>query len=721
MSEKKPRKKKTATVAFQTEFYSDLNMKDMWYAKIVRCPAQSGSITSITTPDLPDEYYFFTARNVPGKNIIDTPSGKIPLFCEGSISYKGEPVGIIAGPDEKQVNEYAQEVVITVDETPLESYLEETDKSRELFSSVMAQRVLEEGPCFTPLEYGTVPGLDSVFEKATLVSENTWCNNIQQPDYGEPDGAICSYKDGHLEVYAPTQWVSNLRDILMQSMGLDANSISIHKTKSLNLWTNGIWYNSVITAQAAIASYLTGHAIKLMFSRDEQNMFMNCIHEVTIKHKSALDAEGTILAMQIDISVDAGSYNPFAKEIIDRLVIASMGCYEAQNVRITATAYRSSKPPSSFNFHTIDSSAFYALENQINELSRKSSLSPVELRKKNISQHAKKSGRFNFGLTKIHETLDAIASSSDFNRKYAAYHLSEMQRKVSKEEGIFASPLRGVGFSCAFEGSGYYGSELYNADQEISLTKEKDGTAVILSPPVSNSIRTIWTEITSTELGVAKSAVKITSHPEDGKVPLFPDSAYSSISVMTQLLKKCCAAIKKSYAQSALPITVKRRVSPTERKAWNNEAFSGKPFHSASFAAATIEVEIDPCTFTPFIRNITVIINGGKLLNYKAAESAVKLSLQKVLSSLVENETLSSASTQIMFIKSEDNPMQIGSLVPRIIPAAYTQALTQAIGTTITTLPLKSHSLFSALHKEQVEEAEKQDEAESTEEEGRTE
>ena len=112
MSEKK-KTKKLGSVSSQSEFYSDLSVNGMWYAKIVRAPAKSGSITSITTPDLPDEYYFFTARNVPGKNIIDSPSGKIPLFCEGSISYLGEPVGILTGPDEKQVNEYARDVVAT--------------------------------------------------------------------------------------------------------------------------------------------------------------------------------------------------------------------------------------------------------------------------------------------------------------------------------------------------------------------------------------------------------------------------------------------------------------------------------------------------------------------------------------------------------------------------------------------------------------------------------
>ncbi|MBQ5491549.1 MAG: xanthine dehydrogenase family protein [Treponema sp.] len=713
MSEKKQSAKKSGSVSSQSEFYSDLSIKNMWYAQIVRAPAKSGSITSITTPDLPDEYYFFTARNVPGKNIIDTPSGKIPLFCEGSISYLGEPVGIITGPDEKQVNEYARDVVITVDDTPLESYLEETDKSNELFSAVMAKRILKDGP--------DVEKLDELFESAAVVSQNCWINNIQTPDYGEPDGAICSYENGQLTVYAPTQWIANLRDILMQSMGLESASIIIKKTKSKNLWTNGIWYNSVITAQVAIASFLTGHAVKLMFTRDEQEQFMTCMHDVTITHKTALDKDGTLLAMQIDIDVDAGSYNPFAQEIIDRLVIASTGCYAPKNISVMATAYRSTKPPSSFNFHTVDASAFFALENQMNELCRKSQLSPLEIRKKNIRiEKNHPVSHFMFPLDKTHETLDALALSSDFNRKYAAYHLNEMQRHDGLEK-TQQTPLRGIGFSCAFEGSGYFGSELYSTDQELSVTKEKDGTITIYSPPVSESIRTIWTELASGSLGIARNAVNIDTHAADAKEPQLPENAYSNISIMTRLLQKCCDVIKKQDAKTALPFTAKRKSSPTERKAWDNTTFSGKPFHSASFAAATVELELDPCTFSAFIRQIHVVINGGRLLNYKAAERTIKLTLQKMLASLVKNESLSSAQTTISFIKSDEPPVQLGNLIYRIIPAAYTQALTQALGYSITSLPLKTNSLFLKLLeqriKEQAERAKEEAQKETNQEE----
>ncbi|MBO7638091.1 MAG: hypothetical protein J6S91_03855, partial [Treponema sp.] len=115
--------KKISRLSFQKGFYSDLEFRDMLYAVIVRSPAKSGIISSISHGDLPEGYYLFTAKDVPGINLIDTPQGKVPVFSEGNISYLGEPLGILVGPDEKTVNELYGEIQFTFDSNTIDSYL----------------------------------------------------------------------------------------------------------------------------------------------------------------------------------------------------------------------------------------------------------------------------------------------------------------------------------------------------------------------------------------------------------------------------------------------------------------------------------------------------------------------------------------------------------------------------------------------------------------------
>ena len=99
----KSKTKTNATkVAVQGEFYSDLVMDDMLYAAIVRSPIKNGIIKSISHNDLPDDYFLYTARDVPGSNLVETNFGKIPVFSEGNVSYKGEPLGILVGPEDRK-------------------------------------------------------------------------------------------------------------------------------------------------------------------------------------------------------------------------------------------------------------------------------------------------------------------------------------------------------------------------------------------------------------------------------------------------------------------------------------------------------------------------------------------------------------------------------------------------------------------------------------------
>ena len=93
-----------------------------------------------------------------------------------------------------------------------------------------------------------------------------------------------------------------------------------------------------------------------------------------------------------------------------------------------------------------------------------------------------------------------------------------------------------------------------------------------------------------------------------------PESIYSNISIMTLLLKQCCTAIKKRKNQNEYPYTVKKKVPSTFMQKWDQKNFTGTPFHSTSFACASIELELNPCTYREEIRNVCIIINGGKIL-----------------------------------------------------------------------------------------------------------
>lgn len=729
MAEKKVTRARAAKISFQNEFYSDLSASGMLYARIIRSPIKKGIITSVTHPDLPADYYIFTARNIPGKNLMDTPLGKVPILSEGNVSYLGEPIGILAGPDEKKLNQYFSELQIGFDRNSIDYYFSVNDSSRkkedneeiqELFSPLITSREILWG--------NEKKSIDELFKKAdpATVVESQCSYALAQLHCSETSGSLCTYEDSILTVFTPTQWFSSLRTILSESLAIKAENIIVKKTKSFSNGTNGIYFNSVITAQTALVSVLTGKSTKLVYTRNEQETFMDSMQPIQFRHRSILEPDGTIKVLDINIKMDAGFINPFCQEIIDRLVIASCGCYRPKNLRVNACAERSYNPPSSIDLRQIDSAAFCAIENHMDTIARTIGIFPTDLRVKNfMTAKSRSSSRktkeapfpFSFDIERPLETMDILVKQSDFNRKFFFYNEECKSRKNLLEDNkkiTTSAPLKGIGISCAYEGSCYYGSQIYGHDQSLEVTMENEQSVEIHCPSVSDSIELIWKKIVSSVLDVNMGSVKINNSFLTEDEPLSPESVYNNISVMTELLNKCCVYLKKKKDEKKFPATVRRSISAKEKNEWDKENFSGKPFHSTSFAVCSVETEMDRSIYREKIKSINIVISGGKILNLSSAENSVKLAILKVLRSFIKDDEINAEKIHIAFLQSEQPPKQIGELVFQVLPSAIMQAINQTINCRITQIPMCTDSIYNML-KQMKEQSERQNQEEADE------
>jgi CO/xanthine dehydrogenase Mo-binding subunit len=733
------------------EFYSDCSRENMLYAALVRSPAASGTITKISVPELPDGYFLFTAHDIPGKNAIVTAETETPVFCGEEVKYLGEPLGIVAGPDEKKVYALISEIEIVFDQSTLESALQtvaegytgpdipfpKTKNSNEINQIERAMNinpnpVIQEQttaadipvpthPLFErqliaerTIKSGIFAGTDkkkepadkeNIFTSADFDIAGTWEEKNTQAYWLETNGAFCFMDDGILNVYTPTQWPVYLQKSLASVLGIKEGSILIKKTNSSPQNTNGIWRNTTLTAETAVAAFLTGKPVRLVLSREEQKNFMAPGVSAIIHHRSAVTKEGHITAMDITIDIDVGAWNPFASEILDRLVIASCNIYNPESVFITAKAYASQNPPSSMYTHLLDSQSFFAIESLMQQIADTLHLLPTEIRLKNICTDNRTSSMpFLFKTGNTAEIFNTLLSISDFNRKYTAFNLDSLHRKESGTE-LLSIPLRGIGFASAFDGSGYLSTDLFSSNQKMEITLETDDIVSIHALTPSDSIADIWITTAASILSVSKSNIRITPEFTETNVPPLPENIYNNVSIMTQLLKHCCLDLKKKRDKNTpRPITSRRGIAASMKKQWNKKEFSGYPFHTTSFGSSVVEVEIDPYTFIGRIKGIWSLIDCGEILSEHAAETTIRLAIQKELSDLVIDEIIPCDAMSISFVHSSANPGQIGDIIHSTVPAAFRAALSQALSRQLKQIPCSFEDLSAQTIAEETEE-----------------
>ena len=84
----------------------------MQYGVLIRSPISNGTIRSISHPKLPENYTIISAKNIIGKNIIETNNLQTPVLAYEKVSYVGEPIGILVGEDRIKLYELLNEVEI---------------------------------------------------------------------------------------------------------------------------------------------------------------------------------------------------------------------------------------------------------------------------------------------------------------------------------------------------------------------------------------------------------------------------------------------------------------------------------------------------------------------------------------------------------------------------------------------------------------------------------
>lgn len=707
-------------------FYSDLKMEGTLYGVLVRCPTSTGKVKNVSIKDLPENYYLFTANDIPGDKYLEINNTKIKIFGFDNISYNGEPLGILVGPDERVVKDLLDNVVIDFDVSSLESALNNVinnkkysdkkdisnflsqinempsldtvvDKTHieEFTSEVLAKKEIKTGV----YKKGSIQEASKkIAKQSEFVTEQTWSLDLVSPTWKETSGAFCYPEGKKLHIYTPTRWSYSLMKTISSALKISNKNIFIHKTKTSGVYSKGLWRTTQLATQTALACILTKKPVKLVLTQQEQNTYMAPGVKTDFTYKTCIAKDGTINAMDIQIYIDAGRLNPFAQEIVDRLTISSCNYYKTPNLHILTTCNTSKNPPSSINIKNIDSQCFFAMENQMQQICKLTKLFPSEVRQIN-TQNDIPTFPFNIQIEDYQTTFEKCIAISDFNRKYASFNMDALNRVQAQTDTnpFFGLPLRGIGIASAYNISSYYGQSIFNYDSKVEVTLYSENKLVIHSIKPSKVIQNIWKNTASEILQIKTENIIIDSDYSVEEMPTTPEDSFSTISAQNELIKKCCLEIQKKRFHEPLPLSSTKSITSSVKKAWNKEKFSGIPFGTTSYATTVVEVELDSFTYSEKIKGIWITINCGELFDKPSAIRTIRLEIQQQLSMLVVGKTIPCDDIQISFIESQNKPGQIGELIHNTLPAAFSSALSLALATQLTKIPCTEKQIYELM------------------------
>src|ERR671936_1722938 len=140
----------------------------------------------------------------------------------------------------------------------------------------------------------------------------------------------------------------------------------------------------MIAGHAALLAWKSGKPVKMIYDRAEDMVATTKRHPSWTRHKTAVNRDGKLLAMEIDFVIDGGAYCTLSPVVLSRGTIHAAGPYFCPNVRITSRAVATNVPPhGAFRGFGAPQSIF-ALERHMDKCAQVVGLTPAEFRRRNF-------------------------------------------------------------------------------------------------------------------------------------------------------------------------------------------------------------------------------------------------------------------------------------------------------------------------------------------------
>jgi CO/xanthine dehydrogenase Mo-binding subunit len=688
-------------------FVSDIYLPQMLYALTIRSPIAKGRLISIECPRLPGNYTLISAQDIPGKNSLD--SAEFPVLADTELSYIGEPVALLLGPNKNTLEDILRHCKVIAEEDDPVLFPGDAGPHR-----IAAQRNI------------CIGSPETAFAEAVSVVRSSYTTGIQEHWYAEPCGAV-AWPDETLElvVRTATQWPFHVRRSVAQILDLAPAQIRVTPTITGLHMDGKLWYPSLLACHSALGAWITKRPVRLILTREEDFSFSpkRCGTEIDIA--SALDAQGNITGIEINTTVNLGAYTVNTNELLDHVNLGSLGVYKVPNIRLSSAAFHTNIPPQGPFAGFGLAQGFFALESHVSYIADTLNQDPAEWR----GAHGITAGILPLGMPvkdtpTVPQLIETAVKISDYQRKWASYELIRQDRRKHTESDFMKKEirLRGIGIALGYQGNGLLYTGPDKGNYSIELTLEKDGSLEIKTGMVNfgTDHGALWMDCASAILGIDREMIRIscgTESPDCGPLVMS-----RGVTVLTRLVEQACLDISKKRFRDSLPIRVRKAVRTQKNAVWE-EFFPHVSDHSGfsrpGWASAIVEVEITPIEYFPRIRGIWMGVDGGKIIAEDRARKSLKDSAVQALgwayreqmqyiNGRIPAEQYGNFSIPdpaeippitIAFIngKSAHNePKGIGDLPFTCIPAAYIQAVSQAMDHHFRSVPLRAVDILNA-------------------------
>ncbi len=589
-----------------TLYAADLTVDGCAYIKILRSPHHHAKILNIDKAEaeaIPGVLAVLTGEDVKGTNILKMAGDDQPILCKDKVRFIGDPVAAVVAISEEMASHALKKIEVTYE--PLEPVLTPEEALKETI------KVHDDRPNLffeQPIIHGDA---EKGFSESEVAIERTYTTQTVEHAYLENDSGVAFvHENGQLVILSPSQNIHAHRKTIAEALGLNVEKVRVIQTPmggafggKLDVSVGGI---------LGLAALKLKRPMKLVYTRSETFAATPKRHPFFMKVKVGAKKDGTLMALDFDLTADGGAYKSFSNSVTQRGLIHSQGPYRFPNAHVYGKAvYTNTAFKGAMRGFGVPQVAF-AIESILDELASELKIDPLAIRVKN-------------GFVKGDTTICGQLLDHTIGFQECMEALKPLYEKALKEakESATDEIKRGVGLGGVWFGPGRSAPDQSEAWAE--LLPDDTLQVWIGAADMGQGTDTMFWQVAAETMGFPLERVKVcttdTEITPDGNFSAGSRQTYVSGKAVQMAVEELKKAMEENSAKNYKEM--KAKGLPTLYKAFNKPVTSrpdpktgqGVPWETYSFGIQMAEVSVEVKTGKVNVLKITSVHDLGTVIN----------------------------------------------------------------------------------------------------------
>jgi len=342
------------------------------HAVLFTSPAARGRIKALDISKAaaaPGVAAVYTHKDVPGLNQVGHIMKDQPLLAVDSVEYIGQPIALVVADSPRAARRALK--LIQADIEPLPAVFSPREAAAKgLIHGKRRERVTGD--------------LAGAYARCKYVAQGSLASGPQEHFYFETQRALAvPGEHDTIKVHASAQSPGAFPHRLAQVPGLPMPkgdpAIPPLGRRIGRQGPPAVW----ITAPA-LAAFLLKRPVKLVLTRNEDIATTGKRHAYEFDYKLCLDAEGKILAYEVDLYQHAGACADISPAVLGRSFLHVSGSYNIPNLRVSGVSCRTNIPPNNaFRGFGVPQGTL-AIEAALTHAAELMGVTPEELKRRNL-------------------------------------------------------------------------------------------------------------------------------------------------------------------------------------------------------------------------------------------------------------------------------------------------------------------------------------------------